>query len=346
MPDDASLPDAQKAAPRPLSPLALDPPPDITVAVVVPCYRVTAHIADVIAGVPTGIRHVVVVDDGCPDDSGQAAEATGDPRLTVLRNEHNGGVGAAMVTGYRWALANGVDIVVKMDGDGQMDPSVLPRLLEPLLHDEADYAKGNRFRDFAALKSMPRGRLFGNAALSFTIKWASGYWNLMDPTNGYTAITTATLRKLTLDRIDRGYFFESDMLIRLNPLDAVVADVPMPARYGDETSSLKLGRTALSFPGKIVRGAMRRLVLRYFLYDFNMASVYLLLGLPLFLFGVIFGAVEWIAGIADGTPRPVGTIMLAVLPIIIGFQMLLQAINIDIMSVPPKRPARAVATRH
>jgi hypothetical protein len=184
---------------------------------------------------------------------------------------------------------------------------------------------------------MPRLRLFGNSLLSFFIKFASGYWNLMDPTNGYTAIHRRVLTELNLDRLDRRYFFESDMLISLNIVGAVAVDVPMPARYGRENSSLSVSRAAAVFPLKILRGLARRLVFRYFIYDFNMASVYMLLGVPLLLFGVGLGIVEWYLSLATGAPRALGTVMLVVLPIILGFQMLLQAVSIDIAAVP-RRP--------
>ncbi len=304
---------------------------------VIPCYRVGSTVASVVRGVPASVDFVVVVDDGCPEDSGAAAEAVGDPRVVVVRHGENRGVGAATVTGYRRAMALGADILVKMDGDGQMDPAHLDALVAPLVDGRADYAKGNRFRDFAALRAMPRARLFGNSLLSFLIKAASGYWNLMDPTNGYTAIRADVLSRIDLDRLDRGYFFESDLLIRLNVAGAVVADVPMAARYGDEPSSLSVSRAAVLFPGKILRGLLRRIFLRYYVYDFNMASIYLLLGLPLVTFGVVFGAIQWSLSAATGEPRTVGTVMLVVLPIILGFEMLLQAINIDIASVP-RRP--------
>ena len=307
------------------------------IAVVIPCFKVRDHVRGVIEGIPPAARHVVVVDDGCPEGSGEAAEATGDPRVVVVRHGENRGVGAAMVTGYRKAIELGADILVKMDGDGQMDPAHLDALVAPLADGRADYAKGNRFRDFAALRAMPRLRLFANSALSFLIKVASGYWNIMDPTNGYTAIRRETLERLDLDRLSADYFFESDMLIRLNVAGAVVAEVAMPARYGEERSSVDLGRAAATFPGRLLRGLARRILLRYYIYDFNMASVYLLLGLPLVAFGVVFGAIQWSLSAATGEPRTVGTVMLVVLPIILGFEMLLQAINIDIASVP-RRP--------
>ena len=303
-------------------------------AVVVPCFKTGRTIEKVVAGIPAWVDHIIVVDDACPERAGDAAEKSGDARVVVLRHGQNQGVGGAVVTGYKKALELGCDIVVKMDGDDQMDPAFAEALIKPLAADRADYAKGNRFHDFKALRAMPRLRLFGNSLLSFFIKFASGYWNLMDPTNGYTAIHRRALAGLNLDRLDRRYFFESDMLINLNIVGAVTVDVPMPARYGAENSSLSISRAAAVFPAKIVRGLLRRLFFRYFIYDFNMASVYMLAGAPLLLFGIGLGIVEWYLSLATGEPRALGTVMLVVLPIILGFQMLLQAVSIDIAAVP------------
>lgn len=306
------------------------------IAIVIPCYRAASSVCDVIRGVDLDAARIIVVDDGCPDGSGNAADALGRPDVTVLRHERNRGVGAAMVTGYRAALARGCDVVVKMDGDGQMDPTQLARFVEPLLADEADYAKGNRFRDFAALRAMPRLRLVGNSALSFLVKAASGYWDTMDPTNGYTAIHRRVLERLDLDRISQRYYFESDMMIELGAIGAVVRDVALPARYGAENSSLRVDRVLVEFPPKLLAGLSRRIFLRYFVYDFNMASIYLLLGLPMLALSTAFGLFEWIESMISGVPRTAGTIMLAALPFIISFQMLLQAVQIDIASVPRK----------
>lgn len=303
-------------------------------AVIVPCYKVADSIAVVLRTIPASIDHVIVVDDACPQRSGDRAAAVADPRVTVLRHETNAGVGAAMVTGYRKALELGCDICIKMDGDGQMDPACLDTLVAPLDQDRADYAKGNRFRDFRALRAMPGMRLAGNSLLSFLVKAASGYWDIMDPTNGYTAIHRRALVQINLDRLARRFFFESDMLISLNILGAVVRDVDMPARYGDERSSLRISRAAAEFPIRLAAGSCRRVFLKYFVHDFNMASVYILLGVPMFAASVGWGVYEWIQSMVTGEPRTAGTIMLVALPIILSFQMLLQAIQIDISAVP------------
>jgi len=305
-------------------------------AVVIPAYKVADHIQGVILSIPGNIDFIIVVDDNCPQSSGKKAEELHRSNVIVLYHKQNKGVGGAVITGYRKALELGCDIVIKMDGDGQMDPAYIGGLISPLLKDEADYVKGNRFRDFKKLKSMPKARIFGNSALSFLVKAASGYWNIMDPTNGFTAVHERILKELNLDKIANRYFFESDMLINLNVVGAVIRDIEIPARYGEENSSLRVGRVLIQFPLHLLKGFVKRVFLKYYVYDFNMASVYLIVGLPIFMFGVYFGLSEWIDSMVTGKARSSGTIMLAALPVIVSFQMLLQAISIDIQSVPKR----------
>jgi glycosyltransferase involved in cell wall biosynthesis len=308
----------------------------IKTAVVIPCYKVAEHIKEVISSVPETIGHIIVVDDKCPQSSGKEAEKLNRENVNVIYHEKNLGVGGAVMTGYRKAMELGADIVVKLDGDGQMDPANIDMLIEPLSENRADYTKGNRFGSFDHVKDMPKSRLLGNSALSFLVKLASGYWDIIDPTNGYTAIHRRVLEELNLRKISNRYFFESDMLINLNIIGAVVKDVRMPSKYGEESSSLSVLKALFQFPPRLVKGLIKRIVLKYFIYDFNMASVYILIGLPMFLFSAVFGIWEWVDSIVTGTPRSAGTIMLVALPVIVSFQMLLQAINIDINSVPRK----------
>ncbi len=310
--------------------------PGEKIAVVIPAYRAAAHIRGVLADIPGEIDHIIVVDDACPQSTGREAEALGRPNVEVIYHERNTGVGGATMTGYRQALALGCDVVVKMDADGQMDPAYIDGLVAPLLRGDADYTKGNRFSDFGKLRAMPLARLVGNSLLSFVVKAASGYWDIIDPTNGYTAIHRRALQKLNFHRLSKRYFFESDMLINLNIAGAVVKDVGIPARYGNEESSIRAGEIVFQFPPKLLKGLLRRIALRYFVYDFNMASVYMILGVPLLSFGLGFGLLKWLDAVSSGTPAPLGTIMLAALPIIVGLEMLLQAVNIDINSVPKR----------
>jgi len=310
------------------------------IAVVIPAYRVSDTIRQVILSLPEWIDVIIVVDDACPQHSGRVAEQIGSDKIQVVFHPENQGVGGAVATGYRKAMEMGCDIFVKVDGDGQMDPSYISALIAPLVSDEADYAKGNRFCDFSALRAMPKIRLFGNNVLSFLEELFSGYWHLMDPTNGFTAIGQRAVRKLNLDKIAKGYFFESDMLLHLNLINAIVRDVPIPARYGNEISSLSVKKTMIQFPPRLFYGLMKRIFFNYFIYDFNMASVYLITGIPLLLWGILFGAYQWIDSTVTQTPKTAGTIMLAALPLILSLEMLLQAVNIDIQRAQQNQKRR------
>ena len=305
------------------------------IAVVVPCYRVAGQVLRVLDAVPALVSRIYCVDDACPEKSGDHISAhCRDPRVVVLRHARNGGVGAAMITGYRAALADGMHIIVKLDGDGQMDPTLIQRFVRLLLAGEADYCKGNRFHRPASVMGMPPARLFGNAVLSFLSKLSSGYWQVFDPTNGYTAIHASALRLLPLESIDHGYFFESDMLCRLNIARAVVRDIPMDAVYGNEPSSLRIHRVAPQFAYKHLRNFGRRVLYSYYLRDFNLASIEAPLGLAALLFGVIFGGVHWLNAFRGAPYASAGTVMVAALPVIVGVQMLLSAINYDVQNVP------------
>ncbi len=305
------------------------------VAVVIPCYKVTRHIGGVLARIGPEVWRVYCVDDRCPEASGDYIEHTvTDPRVTVLRHATNQGVGGAVITGYRRALADGAGIVVKIDGDGQMDPTLLPLFVTPIAAGLADYTKGNRFYNLAGLAAMPPVRVFGNAVLSFLAKVSSGYWDIFDPTNGYTAIHAAVLAEMRLERVARRYFFESDMLFRLNLLRAVVLDVPMRGVYADEKSNLRIARIIPSFLGRSALNFMKRIVYNYFVHDFNLASLEMIVGTALLLFGGVFGLTEWIHLSHVNRVASAGTVMVAALPVIAGLQLLLAAIGIDVQSVP------------
>lgn len=222
----------------------------IRVAVVIPCYKVTRHIQDVITGIGAEVEHIYVVDDACPESSGMFVEQNvSDPRVKVLFCSENQGVGGAVMAGYRAAIAGGAEVIVKVDGDGQMDPSLIPEFILPIIIGDADYTKGNRFFDLEEIRNMPRVRLFGNAVLSLMAKLSTGYWDLFDPTNGYTAIHADVARHLPFAKISKRYFFETDILFRLNTLRAVVVDVPMSAKYADEVSNLKISKIIGEFLG-------------------------------------------------------------------------------------------------
>lgn len=305
------------------------------VAVVVPSFRVRDHVLDVLARIGEECHAIYVVDDACPEKSGEFVAANcSDPRVKVVFNEVNLGVGGAVMRGYREAVADNCDVVVKIDGDGQMAPELLPHFIEPILEGYADYTKGNRFFDLAEISQMPKIRLFGNAVLSFMSKFSSGYWDVFDPTNGYTAIHARVIEHLPMDKISKRYFFESDMLFRLNTLRCVVLDVPMEAVYGDEKSNLKIRSVVGDFLFKHGRNYAKRIFYNYFLRGMSAASLELVLGIVLFGAGMIFGLARWYDSASQQAATPAGTVMLAALPVLVGFQMLFSFFAHDIQSVP------------
>jgi len=307
------------------------------IAVVIPCYRVVGLVEKVLAAMPALVDRVYCVDDACPDRSGDHIEAVcRDPRVTVLRHTENQGVGGAVLTGYRRAVADGATVVVKIDGDGQMDPALVPLFVKPILSGQSDYAKGNRFFNIEDVRAMPPVRLFGNLILSFMTKFSSGYWNIFDPTNGYTAIHATIIKALPLEKLSSRYFFESDMLFRLNVMRCVVADVPIVAHYGEEESGLVISKIIKPFIIGNVRNFAKRIFYNYFIRDFSIASVEMVVGVPLFLFGFIFGIWHWVLSNVEGTVASSGTVMLSALPIIIGMQFLLSAMHYDIRNVPQR----------
>jgi len=315
----------------------LESPKPVVVGVVLPCYKVVGQILSTLSRIGPDVHRIYVVDDCCPHGSAELVRGNCvDPRVTILRNETNLGVGGAVIQGYRRALADGCDVVVKVDGDGQMDPSLIPSFVWPISEGLADYTKGNRFFELEGLEAMPKIRLFGNAALSFITKLSTGYWNVFDPTNGYTAIHRDVLARLPLDKVSQRYFFESDMLFRLNILRAVVLDIPMRASYGNEQSSLRVSRVLPEFLAKHLRNMVKRIFYNYYLRDMTMVSIELPLGLLLVLGGGWFGLWAWFNSISSGALSSAGTVMLAALPVMLGVQLLLAALSQDIAAVPQR----------
>lgn len=321
-------------------------PPTQLIAVVIPSYKVTRHILGVIEGIGSEVQLIFVVDDKCPDGSGDFVRAhCKDARVRVLEHAENQGVGGAVMTGYRAAIDAGAAVIVKVDGDGQMDAGLIHKFVAPILAGEADYTKGNRFYDLEQLRSMPPLRLFGNAVLSLMTKLSSGYWDIFDPTNGFTAIHADVAEHLSFDKISKRYFFETDMLFRLNTLHARVVDVAMDAVYGDEVSNLKISKIVTEFAAKHLRNFLKRLFYNYYLRDMSLASLELPLGLGLFCFGTVYGVVHRVQSAQAGVETPAGVVMMAALPILMGAQLILAFLAYDIAAVPRRaihaRPAPA-----
>jgi glycosyltransferase involved in cell wall biosynthesis len=306
-----------------------------SVAVIIPCYRETSHILSVIEKIGPEVAAIYVVDDACPDLTGAyVRDNCIDNRACVIMQDVNSGVGGAMVTGYLRALKEGHDILVKIDGDGQMNPELILKLIAPILEKQVDYAKGNRFHEIDSVMMMPKLRIFGNVCLSFLSKLSSGYWSVFDPTNGFTALHRTAAERLSFESIAKGYFFESDMLFRLGIIRAVVKDIPMEAFYGSEESGISIPKVIPEFIAKHLLNACKRIYFNYFLRDFGLTSFQFMLGNILLWFGIIFGITQWYESELSGIPATAGTVILAALPIILGSQFIISFFNSDIKSVP------------
>ena len=310
----------------------------IRIAVAIPCYRVKQQIGEVLSKIPAEVHAIYCVDDACPDSSGEfiQSEFANDTRVKVIMRPTNGGVGAAVITGYRQALEDGMDIIIKLDGDGQMDPTLIPVLIKPLLDGTADYVKGNRYYSPESLRNIPVIRMLGNTGLSFLSKLSTGYWQMFDPANGFTAINAHVLRQLPLSKIHEGYFFETDMLFRLNLLRAHVEDVPHDAIYSDEESHLSVFKVLMTFPFLHCRNLVKRVIYNHFLRNFSIASIELIMGFCLFFFGVIYGIQGWMESASSSEPATAGTVMLAAMPIILGVQFILNFLAFDYSTIPTR----------
>ena len=310
----------------------------ISIFIVIPAYNVERKIVTVLQSIPKFVNSVVVVNDGSTDGTAEVIDKRSslDERIIKITHSKNQGVGSAMKSGFSEALRQKADIIVKMDGDGQMSARDIPKLIKPLIAGEADYSKGNRFQDFSTLRRMPTIRLIGNTALSFLTKAATGYWDCIDPTNGFLAVRGDVLKKIPLDKVHDSYFFEISLLSRLYLIDAYIHNVPLPARYADEDSNMSIFQILGEFPRRLALVWFRRIFIKSFLINFSMEAIYLALGIPMALFGGIYGLVNWIWYSKIGIGAPTGTIMIAAVMLILGFQFCLAAIHIDLGNVPKK----------
>jgi glycosyltransferase involved in cell wall biosynthesis len=298
------------------------------IAAVVPAFCEEMHIAKVITNMPSTVDFIIVVDDGSPDRTSEVARRTNDPRLELITLTPNRGVGHATCEGHKRAIELGADIVVIFDGDGQMDPVHLPRLLDPIIEKGYGFTKANRFYSTTSFNGMPKYRIVGNVLLSFLTKLASGYWHLFDPQNGYTAITTDVLRRLDLDRISKRYEFQNDMLINLNILDVRALDVPIPAIYGDENSTMTMRRVVPAISRLLVHGFIRRILIKHVLRSFSPIALFFITGFSMLLWSLL--SALWIVLTSDGTAAPTGTVLLSVAPLLVGVQLVLNAMMLDI----------------
>ena len=302
------------------------------VAVVVPAYNEERQIDRVLETMPELVDRIVVVDDGSSDRTPERLaawrERLGD-RLVVVKHERRGGVGAAIASGYAYALRDGADAVAVMAGDGQMEPSELPRVLDPVVEGRADYAKGNRLFSGEAWRRTPHHRYLGNAFLSLLTKMASGYWHVADSQSGFTAIGREALGRLELDRVYPTYGVPNDLLIKLNVAGARVADVPVKALYGiGERSSMRVWAVIPKISWLLFKGFLWRLGARYVVRDFHPLVFFYALGALLVLIGTALGALETYLKLTTGNIA-IATVVLVALLIVSGLQLLLFAMWFD-----------------
>lgn len=297
---------------------------------VIPAFRAAATIEAVVAECLGVVDHVIVVDDACPENCSAKLLSADMSRVTIVRRERNGGVGAATKDGILKALQLGAHVIVKVDSDGQMDTRFVPHMIAFLVNQpEVDLVKGNRFADPTTLQRMPVARLIGNAGLTFLIKFSSGYWTIVDPTNGFIAVRASALRQMNVTALADRYFFEIDLLCSFGLARRAIAEMEMPAIYGNERSSLSIGRALFEFPGRLLARFFKRILINYFVVEINVGTICAVVGFPLLIAGVVFGSHEWLVSLTSG-PRPTGVIILALLLFILGFQLSMQALLYDV----------------
>ena len=302
------------------------------VGVVVPAFDEEALIGVTIGGVPPLVDRIIVVDDGSSDRTKERALEVGDPRVEVISHERRSGVGAATLTGYGRALEDGLDVVVVLNGDNQMDPEDLPTLVQPVARGELDYAKANRLSTGQAWQLIPKTRFFGNAILSMLTKIASGYWHVADSQSGYTAVSRGMLEQLDLDHIYTNYGFPNDMLVHLNVWNARVRDFPSRPIYGvGERSAMRYRHVVPRIAWLLVRGFFWRLWEKYVKRDFHPLVFFYFMGVVATIVGVLLGLVVVGYRIA-GYSIPVATVVLVAVLVLAGLQFTLFAMWFDMES--------------
>ena len=302
------------------------------VAVVVPAFDEERLIGTTLSGIPDFVDLILVIDDASRDATADRARASGDSRVEVISHERNQGVGAAILTGYRRALDEGIDVTCVMAGDNQMDPADLEAIAAPVARGEVDYAKANRLFTGRAWELMPHTRYLGNAVLSLLTKIASGYWHVADSQSGYTAVNLDTLEKLDLDRIYPRYGFPNDMLVHLNVINARVRDVPSRPVYGvGETSDIRLRRVIPAISWLLTKAFFWRMREKYVIRDFHPLVFFYVFGLLFSLLGLVLGATVTILRIL-GNELTVATVVLIALLLIAGLLFTLFAMLFDMES--------------
>lgn len=304
---------------------------NLKIAAVIPCYKGGKVTLEVIRETLEFVDRVILVDDACPYETGKLAKKNfSDERIIVLFNEYNLGVGGSIKRAFKYLIETDFDIFIKIDADGQMDPKEIPKLLNPIINGKADVTKGNRFFNIEKLSSMPKVRLIGNLFISFFARAATGYWELFDSNNGFIAIDKKILKTINLNKLDDHYYFETDLLFRLGLSDAIIFQVPTEVRYDTEESSLKPIREIKHFSIKLLISFLKRIFYQYFLFDFNVGSIELILTLILGISALIWNLYAIISGMVLERLSSPGTTAISIILTISAIQFMLAFINYDV----------------
>ena len=303
---------------------------NFVIDIVIPCFKVGGRLTDVLKLIPNYVRNIYVIDDACPfNDLFSQCEKSMLDNIIYIRNEINLGVGGATLAGMVDAFKNNADCVIKVDGDGQMDLNLLENFIFPIKSNIADYVKGNRFYSLNSIKLMPVNRILLNSVVTILSKFSSGYWNVLDPTNGYIAIKRDVFYSLSINKIDKRYFFESDLLFHLNLAGAVVQDVNTKSIYGNEKSNIKFFKNLYLFLMKYTKNFFTRVIITYFIKDFNIGGLYFILSILLNFIGITLGFIFWYKSYTYDVPSSSGSVMIVGLLLIFGLQFAISFLSID-----------------
>jgi glycosyltransferase involved in cell wall biosynthesis len=304
----------------------------LRVAVAIPAYNEELLIGKTISTMPDFVDCIIVTNDGSKDHTLEILHSLEDEykALVVLDNGRNRGVGYTVTRGLKEAVNREMDLIAVMAADAQCDPSYLSKMCDVLIDEKLDYVKANRFNNLSALKAMPRFRRAGNIVVTLLNKFATGYYSIFDSQNGYGVFSRSVLERLPFELVGRRYDYENTLLIALSIINGRIKDHPVPAVYGDEVSSIKLLPTVSRALRVLLFGFWKRIYYKYVVFDFHPVALFLLVGNVLSVLGFAGGvALAWLR-IFEGVSPSSGTVMLAALPMIIGLQMLLTALIMDV----------------
>ncbi len=309
------------------------------VGIYVPAYNEEENIGEVLKTMPEYVDTILVVDDHSQDKTSEVVKKfmKKDKRIILERNKQNRGNGYGAKFAYQKLIELGLDLIAPMAGDGQTEPQYLQRLLDPVVEDKCDLAKGNRFLEPAVYKKMPRYRFIGNIFVTMLNKFSTGYYSMFDSLNGYYVARAEVLKKIDFDDLGNRYEFENSFWIQLNIAGARVKDVSIPPVYKNEQSKIRLWKVVLPTLWVLQKGFVKRIMLKYVLYNFSPIGLFYITGTLLTWFGVIFGLIILLSSIGPHTPPSTATVMIAIVPFILGFELLLQAVVLDIQAEPKSK---------